>query len=56
MSLRYLLDINIISESLKQVPSLNVLRLIREKESETAICSPVWHEIVFGMKRIPTSR
>ncbi|RKX79952.1 MAG: VapC toxin family PIN domain ribonuclease [Spirochaetes bacterium] len=55
MSLKYLLDTNILSEPLKATPSSSVMRQIRKKEGECGICSPVWHEILFGMQRLPSS-
>ena len=56
MSLKYLLDTNIISEPLRPSPSRTVLRRLSRHEGETAIASIVWHELEFGCARLPVSR
>lgn len=56
MTLRYLLDTNVVSEPLKPRPSRAVLRRLAEFEGATAIPSIVWHELVFGCSRLPASR
>ncbi len=56
MSLKYLLDTNIISEPLRPRPSAGVLRKLERHEREIAIASPVWHELQFGCARIPPSK
>ena len=49
----YLLDSNIISEIIKPEPDFNVLSKIAEHNSDCAICSPVWQEILYGLYRMP---
>ena len=56
MSLRYLLDTNVVSEAPRRSPDLGVLRKLREHEGEVAIAAVVWHELLFGMERLPASR
>ncbi|HEX8408889.1 MAG TPA: type II toxin-antitoxin system VapC family toxin [Thermoanaerobaculia bacterium] len=56
MSLKYLLDTNIVSEPLRPKPSARVLRMLRRHETEVAISSVVWHELRFGVERLPESR
>lgn len=56
MSLRYLLDSNVVSEPLRPLPNPGVLRKLREHEGEIGIASVVWHELLFGWERLPTSR
>lgn len=56
MSLKYLLDTNIVSEPLRPKPRKVVLRNLRRHEEEIAISSVVWHELRFGMERLPPSR
>ncbi len=56
MSLKYLLDTNIVSEPLRSSPSRTVLRRLASHEGETAIASSVWHELQFGCARLPVSR
>ena len=49
----YLLDSNIVSEIIKPEPDLNVISKIAEHNSDCAICSPVWQEMLFGLNRMP---
>ena len=56
MNLKYLLDTNIVSEPLRPKPRRGVLRKLRRHEEEIAIPSVVWHELRFGVERLPTSR
>ena len=56
MSLKYLLDTNIVSEPLRSSPSRTVLRRLASHEGVTAIASIVWHELQLGCARLPVSR
>lgn len=56
MNLKYLLDTNIVSEPLRQKPVPGVLQKLRRHEEEIAISSVVWHELRFGVERLPSSR
>ena len=56
MTLRYLLDTNVVSESLRPVPNLAVLDRLREHQTEIAIATVVWHELWYGCYRLPLSR
>lgn len=55
MTLRYLLDTNILSEPVKPVPNPGVLARIRQHRKEVATAAPVWHELWFGCHRLPPS-
>ena len=55
MSLKYLLDTNVVSEPLRPKPRQGVLRRLQRHEEEIAIPSVVWHELRFGMERLPPS-
>lgn len=55
MTLRYLLDTNIVSEPLRPVPNQAVLERLREHQTEIAIASVVWHELWYGCYRLPES-
>ena len=48
----YLLDTNIVSEIIKNNPDFNVIKKIAEHNSDCAICTPVWQELLFGMYRM----
>ncbi len=56
MTLKYLLDTNVVSEPLRPKPDRGVLRRIRRHENELAISSIAWHELRFGVERLPPSR
>jgi tRNA(fMet)-specific endonuclease VapC len=56
MSLKYLLDTNILSEPLRPQPSPVVLANLQTYQQEIAIASVVWHELWFGCLRLPASR
>jgi tRNA(fMet)-specific endonuclease VapC len=52
---RYLLDTSVLSEPIRKVPSEPVMqRLVRHQE-RLVTAAPVWHEMVFGMERLPES-
>jgi tRNA(fMet)-specific endonuclease VapC len=56
VNLKYLLDTNVVSEPLRPQPLRGVMRRLRRHEDEIAIPSVVWHELHFGMERLPPSR
>ena len=56
MTLKYLLDTNVVSEPLRPNPATRVLSSLRRHEGELAIPSIVWHELQFGCLRLPKSR
>jgi len=56
VTLKYLLDTNIVSEPLRPEPASGILRGMRRHEGEMAIPSIVWHELQFGCLRLPKSR
>jgi tRNA(fMet)-specific endonuclease VapC len=56
VTLRYLLDTNVVSEPLKPKPRHGVLQQLLEHEDEIAIPAIVWHELRYGAARLPESR
>jgi tRNA(fMet)-specific endonuclease VapC len=56
VNLKYLLDTNIVSEPLRPRPRHGIVRKLRRHEEEIAISSVVWHELRFGVERLPPSR
>ncbi len=55
MSVRFLLDTNVLSEPMRPRPDVRVLRQLEEHQEESAIAAPVWHELLFGWERLPSS-
>ncbi len=56
MSIRYLLDTNVLSEPIKSEPDPHTLESLAEHEGELATCSVVWHELCFGAARLTASK
>jgi tRNA(fMet)-specific endonuclease VapC len=55
VSVKYLLDTNIVSEPLRPTPNAKVLARLKRHQDELAIASIVWHELWFGCQRLPVS-
>ncbi len=49
----YLLDSNIVSEIIKHDADFNVIKQIAAHNSDCAICTTVWQELLFGLYRLP---
>ncbi|MGL5082401.1 MAG: type II toxin-antitoxin system VapC family toxin [Microcoleaceae cyanobacterium] len=56
VSLRYLLDTNIISEPLRSDPNPQVISKLIQHSTEIAIAAVTWHELCYGYYRLPNSR
>ncbi len=56
MSIRYLLDTNVLSEPIKSHPDEQTLEFLSEHDGELATCSVVWHELSFGAARLAASK
>lgn len=54
--MRYLLDTNILAETTKPQPNPAVLDRLNQFNQEIAIASITWHELWFGIERLPQSR
>jgi len=55
MTVRYLLDTNILSEPLRPTPNQNILDKLRTYQDHLATAALVWHELWFGAYRLPES-
>lgn len=55
MTLKYLLDTNVVSEPLRPAPHPKILGHLQRHPTEMAIASVVWHELWFGCYRLPPS-
>lgn len=56
MALRYLLDTNILSESMRPAPDPGVLMRLIEVGDAAATGAPAWHELEYGRSRLPAGR
>ena len=54
--MKFLLDTNVISESVKTSPNKATLDQIKRHQLEIATAAPVWHELYYGCHRLPNSR
>ena len=55
VSLRYVLDTNVLSEPAKPRPNPGIMRSLEIHHQEIATAAPVWHELLFGYYRLPPS-
>ena len=56
MTLRYLLDTNILSEPARQRPNRKIIERLRAESHACATAAPVWHELRYGVSRIPRGK
>jgi tRNA(fMet)-specific endonuclease VapC len=56
VTLKYLLDTNVVSEPLRPEPAPGTIRRLRHHAGEIAIPSIVWHALRFGCARLGASR
>jgi len=56
VSLRFLLDTNVVSEPIRPVPSRRLLDRLARHSGTMGIAAPTWHELRFGCERLPRSR
>lgn len=55
MGLIYLLDTNILSEPVRKVPNAKITAHIQKNAGSIAIAATTWHEMLFGLFRMPIS-
>lgn len=53
---RFLLDTSTVSAAVWREPDPGVLAQLGEHGGECAICAPVWHELQFGVRRLPRGK
>lgn len=53
---KFLLDTNIVSETLRPKPNEKIMARLKKHQSEIAIAAVVWHELWYGAKRLAASR
>lgn len=50
--LQYLLDTGIVSNPISKTPNSGILAQLKEHGQESAIAGPVWHELIYGCRRL----
>jgi tRNA(fMet)-specific endonuclease VapC len=53
---QFLLDTSTVSAAVWKHPDPEVLVQLRKYGGECAICAPVWHELHFGVRRLPRGK
>jgi tRNA(fMet)-specific endonuclease VapC len=56
VSLRFLLDTNVVSEPTRLAPNRRLLNRLGRHSGSMGIAAPTWHELRFGCERLPKSR
>ena len=56
MTLRYLLDTDIVSSPVSKAPNPEILKQLEKYGHESAIAAPVWHELTYGCSRLPRGK
>jgi tRNA(fMet)-specific endonuclease VapC len=56
VSIRYLLDTNILAEPVRPSPNSLVIQRLQEYQDEIATATVVWHELSYGYSRLPFSK
>ena len=54
--MRFLLDTNVVSDAMKATPLPKVLRRLALHEGQLAMASVTWHELRFGVERLPAGK
>ncbi len=56
MTIRYLLDTNVLSEPIKSHPDERTIKSLSDHDGELATCAVVWHELSYGAARLAASK
>lgn len=56
MTIRYLLDTNIVSTPASKTPDAAVVQRLEIHGAECAIPAPVWHELTYGCRRLAAGK
>lgn len=56
MTVKYLLDTNVLSEAIRPKPNPNVLQKLQLHQQELGTATLVIHELLFGCYRLPVSK
>ena len=53
MTLQFLLDTSTVSAPISKTPNPHIVERLRQHGHESAIAAPVWHELIYGCRRLP---
>ena len=56
MTVRYLLDTNIVSAPISKAPDVAIVRKLERHGPDCAIAAPVGHELIYGCRRMPKGK
>jgi tRNA(fMet)-specific endonuclease VapC len=56
VSLEFLLDTSIVSAPIAKEPNRKIVRKLEQQSAHCAIAAPVWHELVYGVSRLPAGK
>jgi tRNA(fMet)-specific endonuclease VapC len=56
VKLQYLLDTSVVSNPIAARPDPNILRQLEELGHSCSIAAVVWHELVYGCRRLPAGK
>lgn len=56
MTLRYLLDTSVVSAPMTKTANPRLIKRLERHGHESAIATPVWHELAFGCRRLPRGK
>ena len=56
MRLEYLVDTNVLSEPKRPRPRASIVERLMSNLGSVATAAPVWHELLYGVERLPLSR
>jgi tRNA(fMet)-specific endonuclease VapC len=56
VTIRFLLDTNALSEPLRPRPDPKFIKRLERHQDEISTAAPVWHEVLFGIFRLPSNR
>lgn len=56
MTLQFLLDTSIVSAPISKNPNPQIVKRLEEHGHESATAAPVWHELIYGCRRLPQGK
>lgn len=54
--MKFLLDTGIVSAPVMKEPDARVVKKLQQQSANCAIAAPVWHELVYGVSRLPAGK